>query len=236
MMPPAKPVPRAKTVHTAAAFLVLASLLSGCASVSAAAGHSTATVPPAPLVVSVGDSIMKGNGLTPPEAWPALIAQNDGWTGVNLACNGEGFVAVGDPADCNGPFGDLAERVATLHPTTLLISGSSNDFGIANATLVAATEEALADYRRALPTTQIIALSTVWGDTAPPAQLADVDEQVRDATLRVRGVFVDIGQPLMGHPEWLQSDDVHPTAEGQRRLAAAISAALASRHLSLSQS
>ncbi|MBC7517392.1 MAG: SGNH/GDSL hydrolase family protein [Microbacteriaceae bacterium] len=235
MKPHAKPIIFAKTVRTSVALIVVTGVLSGCATVSASAKHSSPDLTPPPLVVSVGDSIMKGNGLIPEEAWPALISRTDGFSGMNLACNGEGFVAPGDPLDCNGPFGDLATRVALLHPTTLLISGSSNDFGIDNPTLLAATVSALANSRRALPTTQIIALSTVWGDTPPPAQLADVDQQVRDATLRVRGVFVDIGQPLMGHPEWLQADDVHPTAEGQQHLAAAISAALAARNISLGE-
>lgn len=187
----------------------------------------------APVVVSVGDSIMKGNGLTTAQAWPVLMAESNGWTSANLACNGEGFVAPGDPADCNGPFGVLAPRVALLHPTTLVISGSSNDFGIDNATLAAATGVALKSYREALPKVQIVALSTVWGDTEPPAQLADVDEQVREATADVGGTFINIGQPLAGHPEWLQPDDVHPTAEGQQKLAAAISAALSAQHVNL---
>ena len=186
-----------------------------------------------PVVVTIGDSIMKGFGVAPPEAWPALVSESHHWTNFNLACNGEGFVAVGDPEDCDGPFETLALRIKALQPTTVILSGSSNDFGIDNEQLKAATESALQSYRRALPHVQIIALSTVWGDTEPPAQLADVDAQVREATAEVGGTFIDIGQPLAGHPELLQTDDVHPTTEGHQKLAEAISAALSSHNVNL---
>jgi len=178
-----------------------------------------------PTVVTIGDSIMKGHGLSANQAWPELMAAHDHWRLVNLACDGAGFLAIGDDADCGETFAGLVKKTAALHPLTVIVEGSSNDFGQDDDSLYAETLSQLQKLRTALPTARIIGLSTIWGDTAVPAQLADVDSQVRRAVEEVGGTFVPVGQPLSGHPEWMQRDDVHPNAAGQLALYGAVQAA-----------
>jgi acyl-CoA thioesterase-1 len=168
---------------------------------------------------------MKGFGLPPAEAWPALLATQQGWKLTALACNGAGFVTIGSSQDCNTNFLGIITDAASLHPDIVLISGSSNDFGQSNAALLAASTNALARLRAQFPAAQIIGLSTVWGDTEPPAQLADVDAQVKHAVNQVGGIWLDIGQALAARPDLMQADDVHPTAAGQLVLDNAILAA-----------
>ena len=48
-----------------------------------------------PVVVAIGDSIMEGHGLDPSDAWPALLAKQNGWRLTNLASDGSGFATVG---------------------------------------------------------------------------------------------------------------------------------------------
>jgi acyl-CoA thioesterase-1 len=184
--------------------------------------------PAAPTVVTIGDSIMKGHGLDADRAWPALMAAQDDWRLDNLACDGAGFLAVGDDADCGETFAGLVKKAAALHPRTVIVEGSSNDFGEDDDSLAAETLGQLQQLRAALPNAQIIGLSTIWGDTPVPAQLTDVDAQVREAVQAVGGTFVSVGQPLSGHPEWMQRDDVHPTAAGQRALFGAVQSAFES--------
>jgi len=184
-----------------------------------------------PTVVTIGDSIMKGHGLASAEAWPSLMAVQNGWRLDNLACDGAGFLAVGDDADCGETFAGLVAKAAALHPRTVIIEGSSNDFGESDDDLLPETVSQLAQLRAALPDTQIIGLSTVWGDTATPPQLDDVNRQVRTAVEGVGGLYLQIGQPLGGHPEWMQSDDIHPTAAGQLALYAAVQTAFDAAHL-----
>jgi acyl-CoA thioesterase-1 len=227
---------------------VIAILLAGCATgaggrassrasgaASAAAGSGSgsgsATLVGHPTVVAIGDSIMKGDGLTAAEAWPALMAGQNGWRLDNLACDGAGFLAVGNDSDCGEAFAGLVAKAVALHPRTVIIEGSSNDFGESNDALMPETVAQLAQLRAALPDAQIIGLSTIWGDTSVPAQLTDIDEQMRVAVTRVGGHFLQIGQPLGGHPEWMQSDDVHPTADGQLAIYASVQAAFAVSHL-----
>jgi acyl-CoA thioesterase-1 len=223
---------------TAAATLAVGVLvLSACASLPTAGptaspvpstGYIAKALPSDPVVVAIGDSIMKGHGLPSAEAWPALIGSAHHWSVHNLACDGAGFGTVGAKYDCAATFASLVQEAEKLKPDIVLISGSSNDLGFANDTLSAATSAAMRSLRAENPSARIIGISTVWGDTLTPPQIDDINDQVRAAVDEVGGVYLDIGQPLAGHRAWLQSDDVHPTAKGQRVLARAIAGALRS--------
>ena len=193
----------------------------------ASAAAATPVVAPVPTrVVAIGDSIMKGFGLSPADAWPELISATNGWSLDTLACDGAGFVQPGSSLECGDTFVDVSRSAATLAPDLIIIEGSSNDFGQSNSELLSATISALTILRTQFPNTEIIGLSTVWSETTPPAQLADINSQVQEAVEAVGGHYLDIGQPLSGHPELMQGDDVHPTVAGQAVLAAAIQTAV----------
>jgi acyl-CoA thioesterase-1 len=204
--------------------------LTGCST----AQHPTpaASETARPHLLAIGDSIMKGHGLKPDQAWPALIAAKRGWTLDNLACDGAGFLTTGDKTDCDETFAGLVDEAVKLQPHTVIVEGSSNDFGENNRALYKETVGELRQLRSALPHARIVGLSTVWNDKAVPAQLAHVNNQVSHAVKMVGGLYLDIGQPLAGHPEWMQSDDVHPTAAGQRAILAAVESAFAKARFS----
>lgn len=188
---------------------------------------ATPGVAPVPTrVVAIGDSIMKGFGLSPADAWPELISATNGWSLDTLACDGAGFVQSGSSLECGDTFVDVSRSAATLAPDLIIIEGSSNDFGQSNSELLSATISALTILRTQFPNTEILGLSTVWSETTPPAQLADINSQVQEAVEAVGGHYLDIGQPLSGHPELMQADDVHPTVAGQAVLAVAIQTAV----------
>ena len=172
-----------------------------------------------PVVVAIGDSIMAGHGLDVDQTWVALLARKDGWRFTNLASDGSGFVTVGTNGDT---FSDQAKVAESLNPDVVIFSGSSNDLGVSEATLDRATAAMVGQFHRALPNTSIIAVSAIWGDTALPSQMRVIDAEVDNATTKAGGLFLDIGQPLFGRSDLMQSDGVHPTAAGQRVLAAAV--------------
>ena len=183
----------------------------------------------APLnVLTIGDSVMKGFGVEAGQAWPELISQQDGWSLTTLACNGAGFLAIGNPDDCDSNFPSIVEVASSLHPDLVIIEGSSNDFGMSSSSLLESTVGAVSALHAKFPRAKIVGLSAVWGDTTVPDEIAEIDSQVQQAMTQVGGTYVDFGQPLSGHPELMQSDDVHPTAAGQQVLAAAIKGALVS--------
>lgn len=181
--------------------------------------------PSAKLVtVAIGDSIMDGHGLGADQNWPDLLADAETWNMHNLATDGSGYVTLGDARDT---FQDQAERAVALDPDIVVIAGSSNDLGDSDTDVDAAIQKLVTTVKTALPKAKIIAFNTFWGDTTPPAQLASFNAQVKQSVEAVGGTYYDIGQPLSGRADLMQSDDVHPTAAGQKIVADAVAAKLA---------
>ncbi|WP_416394872.1 MULTISPECIES: SGNH/GDSL hydrolase family protein [unclassified Curtobacterium] len=182
-------------------------------------------------VVVIGDSITGGHGLTTAEAWPALVADRQGWSLTNLSCDGAGVAAIGDDDDCASAYATLVKRAVDLRPEVVVLQASSNDLGLDTAEVRSATDRVVEDVHRRLPHARLIGLSAIWDQDAPPTQLASISAALRHALARDGGTYVDIGEPLRGHPTWMQSDDVHPTARGQQAIAAAVTAAFARDHV-----
>ncbi|MDQ1575199.1 MAG: acyl-CoA thioesterase [Microbacteriaceae bacterium] len=183
-----------------------------------------------PVVVAIGDSIMAGHGLSPDQAWAALVAKEDGWRFTNLASDGSGFAQVGNNGDT---FATQAKAAVELNPAVIIVAGSSNDLGINTVILAQTTSATIASIHAALPRTTIIAVDATWGASALPQQMNIIDDQVEDAVSAAGGDFLDIGQPLSGHPELMQGGDVHPNAAGQRALADAFDQALLARRITV---
>jgi len=193
---------------------------------SALPAHSTATPSPGdpgPVVVAIGDSIMDGHGVTPSRAWPQLIGEATDWQLTDLASDGSGFATLGDDGDT---FHDQAVEAVALNPDIVIIAASSNDLDQDPDTVAQATSATFDYLRDALPQARIIALNAFWGADTPPAELSQLDTAVEDAAAATGAHYLDIGQPLAGHPELMQFDAVHPTAKGLLVLAAAIAKAI----------
>jgi lysophospholipase L1-like esterase len=186
---------------------------------------STSAAQPALQVLTIGDSIMNGHALDPSQAWPDLLAAQDGWTLTNFGCDGAGVIAIGG-GKCSSDYSGIISSVAGTHPDIVIFEGSSNDFGQDNTELLQDTVADLKAVKLEFPSAEIVGLSTLWGSTAPPEQLAQVNAQVKEAVAEVGGTYLDIGQPMQGHPELMQADDVHPNVAGQVVLATTIQSAL----------
>ncbi|MFT4210459.1 MAG: SGNH/GDSL hydrolase family protein [Microbacterium sp.] len=184
----------------------------------------TATTQLTTTTVMIGDSIMSGYGLETSQAWPALLADTEPLQLTNLACGGTGFVAVGD---CGTDYAGFIPAVAALAPQLVVIESSSNDFDLPADQIAVATEDTVQQLHDAAPYALIVGLSTIWNDdTDVPGDVDVTSAALEQALDEVDGVFIDVGQPLAGHPEWMQDDDVHPTAAGQRVIAAVVAAKL----------
>ncbi|MFS0794090.1 SGNH/GDSL hydrolase family protein [Microbacterium sp. 1P10AE] len=179
----------------------------------------------APLrIVTLGDSLMAGSGLERDEAWPQLLAQRDDVSVTNLACGGMGFVVSGE---CGTSYAGFSPAIAALQPELILVQSSSNDFWQDADDIRTDTNDTVNQLRDAAPDARIVGLSTIWNDDpAVPDDTATTSDALRDAVDSVGGTFIDIGQPLVGHPEWMQDDDVHPTARGERAIEQTVFSAL----------
>jgi acyl-CoA thioesterase-1 len=192
----------------------------------AAAVKPPATAPGTTRAVAIGDSIMDGHGLdSESQAWPERVASDEHWTLTDLAQDGAGFVQKGN---ADTIFADQVREAIKLKPAIVIVSGSSNDLGIPETQVQAAIDAAIAKLRRGLPHAELLTTTPVWNETTSPPQLDQIDDAMREAVGDVGGTYLDIGYPLLGHPEDMQSDDVHPNARGQAVIADAVEAALRS--------
>lgn len=173
-------------------------------------------------VLTIGDSVMKGFGLPPASAWPEVLANRHGWKLTSLACDGAGFLAIGSSQECNTTFYGVAAEAANLRPDLIVIEGSSNDYGRDNRVLAAATTKTLALLRTQCPNAHIIGLSAIWTDTLPGDQISAINDQMASAVTAVGGTYLDVGQPLSGHRDLMQRDNVHPSLAGQKVLAGSV--------------
>jgi len=174
------------------------------------------STPPRLRVVTVGDSLMSGAGLDLGQAWPDLLASRSHLAVTNLACGGMGFVVEGE---CGTAYDGFAPAVAALQPDLLIVESSSNDFWQDADDIRTATTDTVDELHEAAPGARIVGLSTIWNDDPDvPDDTAVTSDALHQAVDAVGGTYIDVGQPLVGHPEWLQDDDVHPTARGQKAI------------------
>lgn len=217
---------------------MLLTLVACAAEPSAATGEPTLSAPalhpastptsspqaPPLRVVALGDSVMSGFGLSPDEAWPELLGARADLDLVNLACAGDGFVVTGD---CGTAYSGFVPAVAALQPQLILVESSSNDFWEDGDEIRTDTADTVWALHDAAPDARIVGLSTIWNDDPNvPDDTTVTSDALRDAVDAVGGIFVDVGQPLVGHPEWMQPDDVHPTPRGQRAIEQTVMSAL----------
>jgi acyl-CoA thioesterase I len=206
-----------------AAGLAGAAITAGVAVVVPAVAH-----PSGQTVVAIGDSIMDGHGLDDAQSWPEVVARTHGWNLTDLAADGDGFVT---PGNDGTTFADQVTKAIKLHPSMVILSGSSNDLGKDETQVEAAITAAIAKLRAALPDAAIVAASPVWREDAFPAQLTQIANAVAHAVRAAGGTVLTFADPLRGHPELMQSDDVHPTAAGQLAIAALVEQRLESAGL-----
>ncbi len=180
--------------------------------------------------VAIGDSIAFGKGVTPAEAWPALVSAAHGWHLTDLAVSGSGFVKPG----WNGStYRQQVDAALRLHPEVILLAATRNDRDQEPAAVTANADRMLRELREKFPDATIVGVTGIWGSDQPPATMTHVDEIVGDAVRDVDGTWLDIGFPLVGHQELLQPDGIHPNAAGQRLVARTIESKLRPLNLAL---
>jgi len=178
-----------------------------------------------PVAVFLGDSY------TQPGVWPGGVAEVQGWTLVNLASGGTGYVArsTGKTAqqgcgrsECRN-FVEMADAAIKREPDVVVVAGGRNDHG---RSIDKAAHELFHTLRDRLPNARIIAVQPMWDASAYPDFLARYAKVIKKEVEAVDGEYVEIGNPLAKQPELMQPDGVHPTWEGQVILGRAVNKAL----------
>jgi hypothetical protein len=84
------------------------------------------------------------------------------------------------------------------------------------------------DIHAALPKAKIYATSPIWDNTVTPANIKTMGSSVRKSITAIGGTYLDIGEPLLDHPELISTIVGHPNDAGHKAIADAVIAQLQS--------
>lgn len=176
-----------------------------------------------PTAVFIGDSYTVGSGL--PEAdvlserWSAVVSEQMGWDERNYGYGGTGYTTGGPKG--GDVYADRIDSIVEEAPEVVVVSGGINDL---DPSLYADAVNAFYDSLRArFPNADIIAVEPFWVADNYPTNLDDLATVVRDAVEAIDGQYVDeVGHVLVGHPEWVSDDALHPNAAGYAEIAEAV--------------
>jgi acyl-CoA thioesterase-1 len=191
--------------------------LSGCSTVPGLVAGATGASGPGSVqrVAVIGDSIEAGLGLTPEEAWPALVAADRGWQLSNLSESGAGFVATGDTGT---DFSAQVDAAIAEKAQLVFIGASDNDLGQSESSLAAAVRRQIDRLHSKLPHVQLVGYNALTGQASDDDLAAD-NATLRSAVQAVGGSWMDLGQPYRDQAGLVQDDGEHPTLPGQQAIA-----------------
>lgn len=180
-----------------------------------------------PVVAFLGDSYTVGARASSENTrWSSLVSKELGWSEQNFGIADTGYLVEGAMAN-GAPYADRIPAVAEAKPEIVVVSGGLNDMFSSTPDIVASINATYTELRAALPDARIIAVSPLWTAGEPvPEQMLAINDAVREAAVAVEAEYMDIGQPLVGHPEWMHSDKVHPLDEGYAAIAEAFLSAV----------
>lgn len=220
-----------KALRTSAVLaLGLLSIAPGCggeAPAPKAATAAPATAAPAKKeaaykVAVLGDSITAGLGLPLDQAFPAVVEKTLKAEGIDIAVHNNGV-----SGDTSSGGAQRVDWVLKQQPNVLVVELGGND--LLRGQPVPLTKEKLSAIVKAGKDSG--ATVVLLGITAPgsvgPEHKATFDaiypDLAREHGAKLVPGFLD---GLMGKPELLQADGLHPTAEGHRQLAKALTPVL----------
>jgi lysophospholipase L1-like esterase len=189
---------------------------------------SSTTVAPAPAaaVAFIGDSYTAGTefGGQGPAGWPMLVTEGLRQQGINLAPSvaaeaGSGYVLAGE-----GEAKDFSELVAdAVRPDDRLvvIFGGQSDADVPADQLQPAVRQTLEAVRETTPKAEIVVIGPAWPNSAPPPEVLQTRDLIRDEAVMSRVIFVDpIAEGwFVDRPDLIASDGIHPTDAGHAYMA-----------------
>jgi len=185
-----------------------------------------------PVAVFLGDSYTAGAGASEPaKSAPYLLAQHYDWRAVMLARSATGYISAVDPgqvwcglAHCPS-YTESIPDTAAASPDVVIVNGGRNELSISGTPAwIQGVSDFFTELHRAVPHAKIIATSPIWDDDPTPPEIATMGQVVRQAVTTVGGIYVDLGEPLLGRPDLVASDGVHPNDAGNAAIAAAFEA------------
>ena len=179
------------------------------------------------VVAFLGDDYAAGAGASAPaKRFSTILATQLGFTEANFGVNRTGYARVSDAG--GDDYDTRVAQVVAAKPTVVIVSGGRNDVIADDATVAAHARQLFADLHSRLPQATIIAIAPWWGDSKPRAALATVAADVKSAVEAAGGTYLDLPDPLFGHPDWM-ADDADPNDQGYAAIASSLQPAIAAQ-------
>jgi lysophospholipase L1-like esterase len=194
--------------------VVLATAAAGC---GAPAAHDS-------VLVVYGDSYSAGGrqGGKGEAGWPAIVADRLHADLRLHAAGGAGYVNGSKAAD--ETFLDQVRGAAEPDADVVVVFGSRNDKFLPVADVKSQAVAVYEAIRAQSPEAQLVVIGPAWDDDAPPEDLLRTRDAVASAAVAAGALFVDplASGWLLGRPQLIGADGVHPDDGGHAYLAGLI--------------
>lgn len=172
-------------------------------------------------VVVLGDSYTTGsNGAGfGSRNWTTIVGRTRGWTMLNLAVAGTGFLNRGWT---NQPVGSLVSAAIRQRPDMIVLASGHNDSRWTAATTSAEADRVIDRLHARLPDVVIVIVAPIWQNGTPPTRCLALRDHLRRKAAAVGALFID---PLAerwfagANHRFIGTDGLHPTNLGHRHIA-----------------
>ena len=178
-------------------------------------------------VAFLGDSYAFGHGASEPsKRWANLVSLNKGWSEANLSRDNTNYSTAGEPGFTS--YRARLNAVVATGAQIVVVSGGRNDVGVEVAQFRGDVRATFAGIRAGLPKARLIVVSPTWGNDPAPQRMTALISIVKEEAKRAGATYLDIGEPMFGHPSMMDVDGWHPNDAGHAAIAAAVEKALRS--------
>lgn len=178
-----------------------------------------------PVVVAfLGDDWTAGTGASHKrKRFTTLLASALGVDEQNFGVDGTGYAK---PSDSDGAYRSRVAAVVAADPQVVVVSGGRNDQSDDAATAADEVHRLFATLHTKLPSAVLIAVAPFWGDSDLPPEMVALGDAVKQAVTDAGGTYLDLEDPIHGHPDFM-ADDADPNDQGYAAIAAALEPELA---------
>jgi lysophospholipase L1-like esterase len=187
---------------------------------SAAGGSTVTGIPGTSLVIAfLGDDWTTGLGATSKaKRFSTLVCDQLQAPERNFGVNGAGYAKAGTSGH---DYRDQVSKIVAADPTVVVVSGGRNDYSDDAATTAAAAHALFAMLHEQLPHAVLVAIAPFWGDSDLPREMDTLSTAVKKAVTDAGGTYLDIPDPIHGHPSYM-ADAADPNDKGYAAIAAAL--------------
>lgn len=188
-------------------------------------GAITSSALARPLVVAyLGDDWTSGEGATKQsKRFTTVMSHRLDVTEMNFGADGTGYA---QSSTSGSNYRGRLEDVVAANPDVVVVSGGRNDVLNDPAAGVTQATRLFTKLHERLPGAKLVAIRPFWGDSDPPPELDTLASAIQQAVTNAGGTYLDIADPIHGHPEFM-ANDADPDDDGYAAIAKALRGPLA---------